>query len=197
MTSEVITGRERGTGDAGAPVTYVALLRGINVGGRSIVDMRRLKQTFERLGFDGVRTYINSGNVVFSVPAARNAELMALVETAIAEDFGLSVPVLVLTAAQLAAIADSVPAEWVNDASMKCDVFFLWPEVDRPSVLDDVPHKPSIEDVRYVPGAFVRRIDRKSITRSPLTKIAGTDLYRRTTVRNINTVRKLRELSAS
>jgi uncharacterized protein (DUF1697 family) len=79
---------------------------------------------------------------------------------------------------------------------MRCDVFFLWPEVDHPSVLGDVPHNPLIEDLRYVPGAFVRRIDRTNVTRSPLTRFVGTDLYRRTTVRNINTVRKLRSLVA-
>ncbi len=174
---------------------YVALLRGINVGGKSIVDMRTLKGALEALGLDGVRTYINSGNVVFSSTAGR-AMLTERIEAAIAEDFGIEVPVLVRTAGELAAVADAVPATWVNDASMKCDVFFLWPDVDRPSVVDDVPHKPAIEELRYVPGALVRRIDKQDATKSPLTKIVGTHLYRRMTVRNINTVRKLRDLSA-
>jgi uncharacterized protein (DUF1697 family) len=175
---------------------YVALLRGVNVGGNAPVDMATLRNTFERLGFGDVRTYINSGNVVFAAPAGGHAELAPPIEAAIAEDFALTVPVLVRTADELATVAASVPAAWVNDASMKCDVFFLWPDVDRPSVLEEVPHKPSIEELRYVPGALVRRIDRSSITRSPLTKIAGSDLYRRMTIRNINTVRKLRDLTA-
>ncbi len=46
-------------------MTYVALLRGINVGGNRKVEMKRLKATFERAGFADVRTYINSGNVIF------------------------------------------------------------------------------------------------------------------------------------
>jgi uncharacterized protein (DUF1697 family) len=178
-------------------MTFVALLRGINVGGKSLVDMRTLRKTFERLGFDGVRTYINSGNVVFSTPTGSHAELAPRIEAAIAEDFGFPVAVLVRTAQELSAIADAVPAHWVNDASMRCDVFFLWPEVDHPSVVEEVPHNPLIEDLRYVPGAFVRRIDRTSVTKSPLTKFVGTDLYRRTTARNINTVRKLRSLVAT
>ncbi len=176
--------------------TYVALLRGINVGGNAIVDMRTLKGTFAGLGLDGVRTYINSGNVVFSSSAGRQEVWRGRIEAAITQDFGLKVPVLLLTAGQLVAIADAVPAAWVNDASMKCDVFFLWPDVDRPSVIDDIPHKPAIEDLRYVPGALVRRVDKADVTKSPLTKIVGTDLYRRMTVRNINTVRKLRALVA-
>jgi uncharacterized protein (DUF1697 family) len=178
-------------------VRYVALLRGINVGGKSPVDMRELKRTFERLGFTDVRTYINSGNVIFGASSGGNPELTPRIEGALAEDFGIQVPVLVLSDRALGAIADAVPATWVNDSSMKCDVFFLWPDVDRPSVVDDVPHKPAIEDLRYVPGALVRRVDRTNITKSPFTKVVGTELYRRMTARNINTVRKLRDLMAS
>jgi len=177
-------------------MTYVALLRGINVGGKSKVDMGALRKTFERLGFNGVRTYINSGNVVFTARTRSPAPLMPRIEAAIVEDFGFQVAVLVRTADELGAVADAVPADWTNDESMRCDVFFLWPDVDRPSVLEDVPHNPAIEDLRYVPGALVRRIDRKNSTRSRVTKIVGTDLYRRMTVRNINTVRKLHALAA-
>jgi uncharacterized protein (DUF1697 family) len=178
-------------------MTHVALLRGVNVGGRAAVDMRRLKSTFERLGFAGVRTYINSGNVIFRVPGGSEGALTERMEAAIAEDFGLQVPVLLRTAEELGLVVDAVPAGWVNDASMRCDVLFLWPEVDRPSVLDDVPHKPAIEDLLYVPGAVVRRIDRQNVTKSPLARIAGSDLYRRLTMRNITTVRKLHELATT
>jgi len=162
-----------------------------------MVDMRKLKGTFDRLGFGGVRTYINSGNVVFTASARSHAQLTPRIEAAITEDFGLDVPVVVRTADEFARLTEAVPAAWVNDASMKCDVFFLWPDVDRPSVVDEVPHRPAIEDVRYVPGALVRRIDRKNVNKSPLTRIVGTDLYRRMTVRNINTVRKLQDLVVS
>lgn len=172
--------------------TYVALLRGINVGGKSPVDMRRLATTFERLGLTGVRTYINSGNILFT---SSDDVHEAPIEAAIAEDFGLEVPVLLRSADDLRRLTDAVPAQWVNDGTMKCDVFFLWPDVDRPSVLEQVPHRPEIEDVRYFPGAFVRRIDRASINRSPLTRIVGSEIYRRLTVRNINTVRKLRAMA--
>jgi uncharacterized protein (DUF1697 family) len=177
--------------------THVALLRGINVAGRPTVPMVALKGTFERLGLDPVRTYINSGNVLFTAPAVNTEQLTQSIEAAIAADFGFPVGVLVRTAEEVAKVADSVPENWVHDGTMKCDVFFLWPGIDRPSVLDDVPHNPAIEDLRYVPGAFVRRIDRPNINRSPLTRMVGTDLYRQMTVRNINTVRKLRDLTAA
>lgn len=175
---------------------HVALLRGINVGGRSAVSMAALKGTFERLGFDRVRTYINSGKVLFAAPeGAMRPQLTQAVETAIAEDFGFPVPVLLRTAGELAAVAAAVPAEWVNDESMRCDVFFLWPELDDPSVVEQVPRNPTIEDLVYVPGALIRRIDRKNATRSPMTRVAGMEIYKLMTVRNINTVRTLRDLA--
>jgi len=55
------------------PSTYVALLRGINLGGHKIVKMDQLRKTFEELGFADVKTYIQSGNVVFKAPASAPA----------------------------------------------------------------------------------------------------------------------------
>jgi uncharacterized protein (DUF1697 family) len=79
---------------------------------------------------------------------------------------------------------------------MKCDVYFLWPAIDRAKVVDEVPRNPEIEDLRYLPGALVRRIDNDKRTKSPMTKIVGTPIYKQMTARNINTVRKLAALAA-
>ena len=131
--------------------THVALLRGINVAGRPTVPMAALKGTFGRLGLDPIRTYINSGNVLFTAPAVNAEQLTQSIEAAIAAEFGFPVGVLVRTAEEVATVADSVPEDWVHDGTMKCDVFFLWPGIDRPSVLDDVPHNPAIEDLQKNP----------------------------------------------
>jgi uncharacterized protein (DUF1697 family) len=176
---------------------YVALLRGINVGGKAKVDMKELPTTFERRGFEDVVTYINSGNVVFSTGRAGRDVLGARIEGAIAEDVGFPVAVTLRSGKELATLLDAVPSSWVNGSSMKCDVYFLWPEIDRPSIVDRLPHDPAIEDVRYVKGAVIRRVDRADAARSPMTRIVGTDLYRRLTARNINTVRTLHRLATS
>jgi uncharacterized protein (DUF1697 family) len=175
-------------------VRYVALLRGINVGGKAKVDMKTLRTTFERLGLDDVTTYINSGNVVFSTGRVNRKDLIARIERAIAKDVGFPVAVTLRTGKELAALLDAVPSSWVNGTSTKCDVYFLWPEIDRRGIVDQLPHNPAIEDVRYTKGAVIRRIDRANAAKSPMTKIVGTDLYRRLTARNINTVRKLHDL---
>ena len=71
---------------------------------------------------------------------------------------------------------------------------FLWDEVARPSLLKGVTFKPELDDVRYIAGAIVWRVDRKNITRSGMTRLMGTPLYKQMTIRNVNTTRKLLEL---
>jgi len=75
--------------------TYVAMLRGINVGSGKIVRMERLRASFEALRFDGVRTYLQSGNVVFESEQKSATGLSKKIEEKIQRDFGFTAPVLV------------------------------------------------------------------------------------------------------
>lgn len=175
-------------------MVYVALLRGINVGGSNKVDMKQLKAVFEEAGLSDVRTYINSGNVVFSSKSRGRARLSETLEKAIAKHFGFAVRVLVLDLKGMRAVVKAIKPKWTNDQQMRCDVLFLWNDFDRPSVVKDLKTKPDIEDVVYVPGALIWRIDRKDVTRSGAMKLVGTPLYKGMTIRNCNTARKLLEL---
>lgn len=172
---------------------YVALLRGINVGGRSKVEMKRLKAVFEEAGMTSVRTYINSGNVIFSTAIRGRARLAELLKEAISEGFGFPIDVLVRDVKSMRTVVKAIPSHWTNDKTMKCDVMFLGDEVDRPSVVRRLRFKPEMEDVRYVPGAVIWRVDRKDVTRSGMMKLVGTPLYKRMTIRNCNTTRKILE----
>lgn len=73
---------------------------------------------------------------------------------------------------------------------------FLWKEVDDPAVLDGLAIKEDIDDVKYVPGAIIWRVDRDVLTRSGMTKLTSDALYRSMTIRSANTVRKLVDLMA-
>ncbi len=174
-------------------MTHVALLRGINVGGNRLVSMKTLKVVFEDAGMTDVRTFINSGNVVFSTKLRSRARITSLLEKAIAKEFGFTVDVLVVSEPTLRAIVAEIPSEWTNDGAMKCDVLFLWDDVDRPSILDELPVDPRIETVRYAPGAVIWGIDRKHVMKSRMGERnkVGTALSKRITVRNCNTTRKL------
>lgn len=171
-------------------MTWVALLRGINVGGHNKVEMSRLKATFERIGLEEVRTYIASGNVVFRTPLP-GPSITSLLEAAIEEDFGFHVKVLVRSADEMAAVAAVLPDAWQNDATAKCDVMFLDPSLDAETVLGELRIKPGIDEVRAAPGAILWHVDRALVTRSGLLRIVGTPLHASMTVRNSNTFRKL------
>jgi uncharacterized protein (DUF1697 family) len=172
---------------------YVVLLRGINVGGKAKVPMPELRAVFEALGGADVATYINSGNVLVSDERGA-AELAGAAEEAIEKAFGFPVAVVVRTEDQIAELCDAIPSEWTNDGEHRTDVMFLRDEADRPGLLDEIEHRPEVEDVRHLAGALVWHVLRKDANRSSARKLAGTELYRQLTIRNVNTVRKLREL---
>ena len=109
----------------------VALLRGINVGGARKVEMARLRTAVEATGATDVRTYIASGNVILRDDRPET-ELTAALESAIEDEFGFDVPVLIRSGEDVRRIAAAIPAEWVTDKTMRTDAWFLWPDVDEP-----------------------------------------------------------------
>src|SRR5579871_6734186 len=88
---------------------YVAMLRGINVSGSKPVKMEALRASFEALGFTNVRTYVQSGNVIFGAKERTAAPLAPKIAARIKRDYGYDVPVLVLGAAELARVVDENP----------------------------------------------------------------------------------------
>ena len=86
---------------------YIALLRGINVGGHKKLLMKDLRMLVESLGFTGVRTYIHSGNLVFS--AEEGLDHSGLISEKILEKYGWEVPVLVISPAEVKEILDACP----------------------------------------------------------------------------------------
>lgn len=175
-------------------MVYVALLRGINVGGNNKVDMKQLKKSFEQAGMNNVVTYINSGNIVFTNLTGTKAEISRILELAIQENFGLQIKVLVLDFEDMKRIMSVLPETWTNDAKMKCDVLFLWDEINNESVMDSLVIKPDIDTVIYVSGAIIWSVDKQNLTKSGMTKIIGSNIYRKITARNVNTTRKIYDL---
>ncbi|MFK8794980.1 DUF1697 domain-containing protein [Planococcus plakortidis] len=169
---------------------YAALLRGINVGGNNKINMKELKEAFEQAGMSSVKTYINSGNIVFKDDRIKEQVTLVL-EATIFERFGLRIKVLVYSFDEFSRIVQALPAEWANDERLKSDVLFLWQQADDEGVLEQLSLKPDIDRVQYVPGAILWSVDRGDVTKSGMTKIAGTKLYKLVTVRNVNTVRKI------
>jgi uncharacterized protein (DUF1697 family) len=87
--------------------TYLAMLRGINVSGQKLIKMEQLRASFEALGFSDVKTYVQSGNVVFKSAKISETSLTAKIAREILDDFGHSVSVLVRTPVELGAVLKS------------------------------------------------------------------------------------------
>jgi len=178
-------------------MTYVALLRGVNVGGKGIVSMAAIKEALVALGLADVRTYINSGNVIFSTRASDAQRLTARIEKALEQHTGLAIKVLVMDHKTLKKVVDAIPRDWVDDKTMRTYILLLWKELDDRSILDRLPIKPGVDELRYTPGAVVWRVDRENVGRSQMSRIVGTPIYKKITIRRANTMRRLNELSTT
>src|SRR5438552_3642612 len=104
--------------------TYVALLRGINVGGNSLVSMAELKTCFEKMGFESVRTYINSGNVVFRAAKTDAQKLEILIAKQLHKQFLLPIVVVVHSLPEMHELVAGIPASWQKPDGQKLNVIF-------------------------------------------------------------------------
>ena len=172
---------------------YVALLRGINVGGHAKVEMARLQQLFVALGCSNVLTYINSGNVIFSDDRTAE-ELIIVIEAAILAEFGLAVPVIIRTQAAVRGVCQQIPSDWANDSHQKSDVYFLPPNIKGPEILAALNIDSKIDTVLLCDGALLWNVSREQAGNSQAHNFIKTKLYRSVTIRNVNTVRKLDSL---
>ena len=175
---------------------YVALLRGINVGGKTLIKMAELKTCIEELGLDAVSTYIASGNILFESPE-RNAErLESKIERAIEERFRLPVRVVVLDRTAYARIVKAIPKAWLGDASLRVNVAFVRRGTDAKRIVRELRPDAAVEEVKTIKGAILWATKRDAVTRSVMRKLIGGAAYKEMTVRNLNTTLKLHELLA-
>ncbi len=169
---------------------YVALLRGINVGGNQKVEMKKLKTLFESLSCINVSTYINSGNVFFESSESQK-NLQKKVEASLKKEFGFDIPALIKTEQEIKKITGAIPKTWQNDSEQKTDVAYLFSDIDSKEIVNILPTKKEFIDIKYVKGAIIWNVKRKNINKSHLTKIIGHKSYKFMTIRNVNTARYL------
>lgn len=174
---------------------FIALLRGINVGGHNKVAMVELKKCFESLGFDKVATYINSGNVIFESSKSDKAKLVRLCEDGIEKQFGFRIVCSVISAAELKSALKRAPDWWGTDSNASHNALFvIAPKTAREIVGSFGKPKPEYEKVSVSEPIIFWSAARETIGRSRYSRIVGTEAYRSVTIRNANTTRKLAEL---
>jgi uncharacterized protein (DUF1697 family) len=172
----------------------VALLRGINLGPTRRVPMADLRTLFEEAGYANVRTYVQSGNIVFSsdaTPAALEREC----ERLIAERFGFDVPVVVRTRDELARVVATNPLADVADRPKRYQVSFMRDELDSATV-ERLRGLVADTEALVVDGREVYAWHPEGVARSKLwNSLAGSGLGTTSTARNWTTVTTLLEMA--
>jgi uncharacterized protein (DUF1697 family) len=172
--------------------TYVALLRGINVGGKNLIKMPALKAAFEADGFEQVTTYIQSGNVLFSSSGDRSAELTRRIEKLLAEAFDYVPTVVVRSRTQMRAIVDAAPKGFgAEPAKYRYNVFFLKEPLTAKAAMRSIDTKPGVDEVHAGKGVLYFTYLTSKATQSRISKIAGSPIYPSITIRNWPATTKL------
>ncbi len=176
-------------------ITYIALLRGINVGGNNVIKMSDLKSSFENMGFIDIKTYIQSGNVIFKAPQQDVELLTDRIQTTLSKEYSYVCRMVTITAAQLKRVVMSAPAGFgQNPLTHRYDVIFLKKPLTAQEAIKTIQIKEGVDEV--VAGTDVLYFSRLTAkaTQSKLAKIVAMPIYQNMTIRNWNTTTKLLSL---
>ena len=175
---------------------YIALLRGVNVGGKNIISMLVLKTVFEEDGFLDVRTYINSGNILVSCDDTEIIVLQQKCKQIIADNFGLDIPVAVISVKDLADALANAPEWWDRDKESKNNMIFVIAPANAEHITKEIgTTKPEYELVAYHGQVIFWTAPIKTFSHTRWSKIASTSVYSWITIRNANTAKKLLQIS--
>jgi uncharacterized protein (DUF1697 family) len=176
-----------------ATTRYVALLRGINVGGKNPVPMVALREAIEEGGFDDVRTYIQSGNVLFSTDRPAR-ELEDAVEAILEKRFKIPILVVVRSERQMRAVLAKAPKGFGDPATHHSDAIFLKAPLTSAKAMEVVHQREGVDQAWEGTGVlYFQRLSAKR-TQSKMSKIVGTPTYKQMTIRSWQTTKKLVEL---
>jgi uncharacterized protein (DUF1697 family) len=174
-----------------ASTTYVALLRGVNVGGKNIVAMSELRGLFDDRGYSNVRTFIQSGNVLFDSTREPAASLL---ESAILERCGVTTNVIIRSAVELRVVLDHNPFEVSESTALYVGFLGVPPD---PKVLEGLDVERFVGERLVVIGAeFFLHLPRGA-GNAKLPSYLARQLKVPFTIRNWNTLLRLIELTSN
>lgn len=171
---------------------YLALLRGINVGGKNIIKMADLKMCFENNGFTDIKTYIQSGNILFSSEEKNCNTLINKIAIMLSEKFKYNEQVFVLSEQQLKTVVTNTPAAFgAEPENYKYDVMFVKSPQTPADIAKQIKTKEKVDKVFIGEGVvFISRLKSKA-SQSYMPKIVLLPFYKDVTIRNWNTTSKL------
>lgn len=175
--------------------SYLALLRGINVGGKNIIKMSELLNFFQTLGFTAVRTYIQSGNVIFCANEPDQSKLERLLEGALSGSFNYSSRVVIRSQKELQGIVKHRPRGYgLHPETHRYDVIFLKSPLSAAQAMKSITTRAGVDNVRAGEGVLYTSRLISRATQSHISRIVALPIYQDMTIRNWNTTTKLLQM---
>lgn len=178
---------------------YIAFLRGVNISGKNKVDMKELKTLFDEIGFTNIKTYINSGNVIFSTDIEDVLGLIEICEKAIKNNFKLDIPVLVIPVQELREIIENAPEWWgTSDKEIYDNLILAIPPITVDIIINEVGDaKEEYERISHYKNAIYCSTNLKNFSKGRYSNTASSSINKNITIRTCNTIRKLLKLADS
>ena len=176
-------------------IDYLVLLRGINVGGKNLLKMNDLVELFKSMGFTDVKTYIQSGNIIFKDFEKDRLKIKEKIEKALSQKMNMDIKVLIITFSEIKNIVDNKPNGFGEEnKKYKYDVIFLIEPLTTKAMLKELTVKEGIDEIYEGKKVFYIKRNIEKLTGSYIKKIIKTEMWKYITIRNWNTTKKLYEL---
>ena len=172
----------------------VALVRGINVGGKNLIDMPALAECFSDAGYHDVRTFAQSGNVLFTAEPATGPELEDAIERMLLERFGIPLLVVVRSRDELATVIAAAPADH-GSPQLRSEVFFLKHPLTAEAAYAALPKlREGVDAVAPGPGVLYFSRVAAQATKTRITRLMDMPVFQQMTVRSWRTTTRLSEM---
>ena len=173
---------------------YIALFRGINISGKNKIPMTELQKGFVELGFREVKTYLNSGNVIFSSETDDIRSLVMQVETMIKNQFDLDIPVFIISKEEMGNILDHAPYWWDDkNKEIYDNLIFMFPPTTFIEVFGEIGEpKEELEKIMNYKNVVFWSFNRKHYQKTNWWRgTANTSISSKLTIRTANTIRNI------
>jgi len=173
---------------------YIAFLRGVNISGKNKVPMAELKKDFEKFDFGEVKTYLNSGNVIFSSDENNTEKMAKQIERMIKNQYELDIPVFVISREELVDILRNAPDWWGDENKEIYDnLIFIMPPATFTEAYSEIGEpKEELEKIKDYKEVIFWSFSRKDYQKTNWwSKTASANISSKLTIRTANTVRKI------
>lgn len=170
---------------------FLALLRAINVGGNSIIKMEDLRKAFKNNGLNSVKTYIQSGNVIFESGEKNISKVEEKIEEFLSREFKYNSRVVVITHDQMKQILSDVPIEWKKQKDLRCYIAFMKNPATPTDMTREVQLKQGVDFVKEGKGVIYMTTLMSGLMKSGFTKLITKKIYQSMTMRNYNTCQRI------